>query len=92
MPGSLSYNVVSSGLRKSGVRKCSRGGHAISTVGYDDNLMIGADKGALLVRNSWGTAWGDAGYGWLSYKYVTQGLTSDWWTLISERWVDTEVF
>src|SRR5262249_14113297 len=31
------------------------GGHANVAVGYDDNLMIGADKGALLVRNSWGT-------------------------------------
>ncbi|HTS71999.1 MAG TPA: C1 family peptidase [Terriglobia bacterium] len=70
----------------------SRGGHAICTAGYDDNMMIGSDKGALLVRNSWGTTWGDAGYGWLSYKYVTQGLTADWWALISERWVNTGAF
>src|SRR6266404_1412212 len=33
----------------------SRGGHANMAVGYDDNLMIGPDKGALLIRNSWGT-------------------------------------
>jgi C1A family cysteine protease len=70
----------------------NRGGHAICAVGYDDNLVIGSDKGALLVRNSWGTTWGLSGYGWLSYKYVTGGLTDDWWTLISSRWVDTGVF
>lgn len=70
----------------------SRGGHAICAVGYDDDLMIGPDKGALLVRNSWGSSWGLAGYGWLSYKYVTQGLTADWWTLIKQTWVDTGNF
>ena len=70
----------------------SRGGHAICAVGYDDDLMIGPDKGALLVRNSWGKTWGLDGYGWLSYKYVTAGLTADWWTLIKEKWVDTGRF
>jgi C1A family cysteine protease len=70
----------------------SRGGHANVAAGYDDNLMIGGDKGALLVRNSWGTNWAEAGYGWLSYKYVTQGLANDWWTMISSKWVDTGNF
>jgi len=70
----------------------SRGGHANVAVGYDDNLMIGPDKGALLIRNSWGTSWASAGYGWLSYKYVTQGLANDWWSLISAEWVNLGVF
>ncbi len=70
----------------------SRGGHANVVAGYDDNLMIGSDKGALLVRNSWGTNWANAGYGWLSYKYVTHGLANDWWTMISAKWVDTGNF
>lgn len=69
-----------------------RGGHAIVAAGYDDNLMIGADKGAFLIRNSWGTAWANAGYAWLSYKYVTAGLANDWWTLISAKWVNTGQF
>ena len=75
-----------------GPKSASRGGHANVAVGYDDNLMIGADKGALLVRNSWGTGWANAGYGWLSYKYVTQGLANDLWSVISDRWVDTGQF
>jgi C1A family cysteine protease len=70
----------------------SRGGHANVAAGYDDDLMINGDKGALLVRNSWGTSWGDAGYGWMSYKYVTQGLANDWWTMISSKWIDTGKF
>jgi C1A family cysteine protease len=68
------------------------GGHAIIAAGYDDNRMIGADKGALLIRNSWGTGWGAGGYAWMSYKYVTQGLATDWWSLISNEWVDTGQF
>lgn len=68
------------------------GGHAIVAVGYDDNLQIGGDKGALLIRNSWGKAWGLSGYAWLSYKYVTTGLALDWWTLVKAEWVDSGQF
>jgi C1A family cysteine protease len=69
-----------------------RGGHANDAVGYDDNLIINGDRGALLVRNSWGPNWANSGYGWLSYRYVTEGLATDWWSLISADWVDTGVF
>ncbi len=68
------------------------GGHANVAVGYDDHLAIGPDTGALLVRNSWGAGWGMQGYGWLSYKYVTQSLAVDWWTVIKQSWVDTGKF
>lgn len=75
------------------------GGHAIVAVGYDDNMKIkntttGAieTKGALLIRNSWGTGWGMAGYGWLPYEFVNKGLATDWWSLIKQDWVDTGVF
>jgi len=75
------------------------GGHAIVAVGYDDNMKIknanpGAieTKGALLFRNSWGTGWGTAGYGWLPYEYVLKGLAVDWWSLIKNEWVDTGAF
>jgi C1A family cysteine protease len=70
----------------------SRGGHANVAVGYDDNLTIGADQGALLIRNSWGTGWANAGYAWMSYKYVTQGLANDWWSLVSAQWIETGKF
>jgi C1A family cysteine protease len=69
-----------------------RGGHANVVAGYDDNLMIGQDKGALLVRNSWGTQWGLAGYAWMSYRYVMNGVTNDHWTMVNSAWIDTGAF
>ena len=68
------------------------GGHAVDAVGYDDKMKVGSLKGALLIRNSWGTGWGDKGYGWLPYAYVEEGLAIDWWTILKQEWIDTKQF
>jgi C1A family cysteine protease len=73
-------------------------GHAIVAVGYDDGKKIMNTRcntestGALLIRNSWGTTWGDNGYGWIPYDYVLNKLALDFWSLLSLRWVDTKQF
>jgi C1A family cysteine protease len=68
------------------------GGHAVVAVGYDDSKKVGTDTGALIIRNSWGTGWGEKGYGWLPYSYVQKGLAVDFWTLVDSGFVDTELF
>lgn len=69
-----------------------KGGHAVVAVGYDDNRKIGNDKGGIKIRNSWGTGWGENGYGWLPYSYIEAGLAEDFWSLFKNDYVDTHNF
>ncbi|HET8608070.1 MAG TPA: C1 family peptidase [Gaiellaceae bacterium] len=74
------------------------GGHAIVAAGYDDALAIRNEPsgphttGALLIRNSWGTTWGQLGYGYLPYDYVLKGIATDWWVLAKASWLNTGQF
>jgi len=64
-----------------------QGGHAVVAVGYDDDRSVGNETGALRIRNSWGTSWGESGYGWLPYRYVEEGLAVDFWSLFKQEYV-----
>ncbi len=59
------------------------GGHIMTAVGFDDNLQC------WIVKNSWGTGWGNSGWGLIAYgqcnidayaKYGLQGANPDPWT------------
>jgi len=52
------------------------GGHAVVAVGYDDASQ------RFLVRNSWGSGWGQQGYFTMPYAYLDdRNLADDFWTL-----------
>jgi C1A family cysteine protease len=52
------------------------GGHAVLAVGYQDATQT------LIVRNSWGTEWGDNGYFYMPYAYIEKlKLAQDFWTI-----------
>jgi C1A family cysteine protease len=69
-----------------------RGGQAVAAVGYNDAYRFRSAHGALLIRNAWGTQWGDNGYGWLPYAYVEAQLAADFWTLIRKDWLESGEF
>ena len=67
------------------------GGQALIVAGYDDRWLRGS-RGALLVRSSWGSAWGEHGYGWLPYAFVEERLAVDFFTLVHPSWIDSGEF
>tara|TARA_Y100000310_G_C20703345_1_gene832122 strand:- start:10191 stop:11042 length:852 start_codon:yes stop_codon:yes gene_type:complete len=48
------------------------GGHAVCAVGYNDDSQL------IKFKNSWGTEWGEAGYGYISYDYIRDYMWDAW--------------
>ena len=67
------------------------GGQSLLAVGYDDKWPS-SSRGALLVRNSWSTDWGENGYGWLPYAFVEERLALDFWTVVRPDWIASGEF
>lgn len=55
------------------------GAHSVLLVGYDDGAQW------FIFKNSWGTTWGDAGYGYLPYSYFPQRFVEGWAFTVPER-------
>jgi C1A family cysteine protease len=52
------------------------GGHAVMAVGYDETKQM------FIVRNSWSKTWGDNGYFYMPYSYITDtNRCDDFWTI-----------
>ena len=47
-----------------------RGGHAVCVVGYTTNNRF-------IIRNSWGTGWGDKGFAYASEAYINAGFFNE---------------
>lgn len=59
-----------------GRRERMLGGHAVMAVGYD------RAKSVFIMRNSWGTGWGMAGYFTIPFSYLANpNLSDDFWTI-----------
>ncbi len=63
------------------------GGHAVLAVGYDANHDVDGRKvPSIKIRNSWGPSWGNQGYGWLPFDYITNSMACDFWTCFKFTW------
>mmetsp|Transcript_59008 Transcript_59008/g.163270 ORF Transcript_59008/g.163270 Transcript_59008/m.163270 type:complete len:298 (-) Transcript_59008:305-1198(-) len=61
-----------------------KGGHAVMGVGFND------EEKCFTIRNSWGEEWGDKGYFYMPYDYITHpALARDFWAI---KCIDEEDF
>jgi C1A family cysteine protease len=77
---SVYENFESSEVAKTGIlgmpskNESMRGGHACLCVGYNDLTK------QVIIRNSWGRTWGQAGYFMMPYAYIgDKNLADDMW-------------
>lgn len=76
------FSGYTSGVYNETVNSASAGdGHAVTLVGWDD------DQQAWLIKNSWGTDWGDDGYGWIGYGSNRIGRNARWVRAKAELYV-----
>ena len=73
----MSATVARTGrIRLPGKSERMLGGHAVMAAGYQENTRM------VLFRNSWGAAWGQAGYGQMPYAYLeSRELSDDFWCI-----------
>ena len=68
------------------------GGHAVDVVGY----LTKNKTQYLIVRNSWGTSWGDKGYFYMPFAYLNieyegSPVCDDFWTILTEDYLNNPV-
>ena len=88
-PVTIGFNVyssfASSAVAKTGImpypntsKEQLLGGHAVLIVGYNKN------NNTFIVRNSWGTRWGDQGYFYMPFQVIQNTkMSSDFWVIKS---------
>jgi C1A family cysteine protease len=88
-PVTIGFNVYSSfdspAVAKTGImpypnvnKERLLGGHAVLIVGYNKT------NNTFIVRNSWGTRWGDKGYFYMPFEVIQNNrMSSDFWVIKS---------
>ncbi len=57
----------------------SSSNHAVLLVGWNDHLQTDGGTGAWIIRNSWGPAWGDSGFFYISYNDIKVNSNPAYW-------------
>ena len=82
-PNAIKKAIMDYGAVTIAFNWAGEGNHAVSLVGWEDNYYskdsLGAyTRGAWIFKNSWGSDWGDNGFGYLSYntRLLSDALSS----------------
>jgi len=86
-PGGIFQNTDSSVNRM--LPYYSSGNHVVSLVGWEDNLGDGG-MGYWILRNSWGTDWGEDGYMRIRYTSAKASIIGTY--ILDEPWGGEDVF
>ena len=63
----------------------TRGGHAMTVVGYDDSRQ------AFRLVNSWGQQWGDRGFAWISYESFNSNVRESYTATVTRNLIPVAV-
>ena len=63
----------------------TRGGHAMTVVGYDDARQ------AFRLVNSWGQQWGDRGFAWISYESFNSNVRESYTATVTRNLIPVAV-
>ena len=63
----------------------TRGGHAMTVVGYDDARQ------AFRLVNSWGQQWGDRGFAWISYEAFNANVRESYTATVTRNLIPVAV-
>lgn len=67
------FNVSSNGIIPDPAEPWNwYGGHAVCCVGWNPNTKL------FKFKNSWGTSWGENGYGYVSINYIAEHMLDAW--------------
>ncbi|MEI6079501.1 MAG: C1 family peptidase [bacterium] len=66
--------VIATAFADDPIETTKDAGHTTLAVGYQDDPNV-EGGGYLILKNSWGTTWGDAGMGYATYAWVEKNIT-----------------